>query len=83
MVIFFIVNFMISIIVHLPLRGCPLKCYFSMNINVNNLQDKLKEPLFHCGGVLDMQIEWNHFLLNRPKKNQKMAKEIWYINVYC
>ena len=33
---------MISIIVHLPLRGCPLKCYFSMNIIVNNFQDKWK-----------------------------------------
>ena len=35
-----IVNFMISIIVHLPLRGFPLRCYYSMNMIVNNFQDK-------------------------------------------
>ena len=34
------VYFMISIIVLLPLRGCPLRCYFSLNIIVNNSQDK-------------------------------------------
>ena len=49
---------MISIIVHLPLRGCLLRCYFSMNIIVNNFQDKWK------GTVIPMwrlfrQANWN------------------------
>ena len=43
---------MISIIVHLPLRGCPLRYYVSMNIIVNNLQDKWK------GSVIPM---WRFF----------------------
>ena len=38
-----IVNFMISMIVHLPLRGYPLRCYFSMNVfNVSNNKDQVE-----------------------------------------
>ena len=78
-----IVNFMISIIVLLPLRGCPLRCYFSMNIILNNLQDKRKEELFQCGGFLDMQIGMEPLVIDWAKEEPKMGQIIRHIYVYC
>ena len=53
-----IVNFMISIIVHLPLRGCPVRYYVSMNIIVNNLQDKWKGSVIPVWRFL-RHANWN------------------------
>ena len=74
---------MISIIVLLPLRGCPLRCYFSMNIIVNNLQDKRKEELFQCGGFLDIQIGMEPFVIDWANEEPKMGQIILHIYVYC
>ena len=73
---------MISIIVLLPLRGCPLRCYFSMNIIVNNLQDKLGRviPMWR---FLDMQIGMEPLVIDWAKEEPKMGQIIWHIYVYC
>ena len=72
---------MISIIVLLPLRGYQLRCYFSMNIIVNNLQDKWKEELFQCGGFLDMQIGMEPLVFDWAKEKPKMGQIIRHIYV--
>ena len=77
-----IVNFVISIIVHLSLRGCPLRCYFSMNIIVNNSRTNEREVLFQCGGFLDRQIGMEQFFIDWAKEEAKMAKIFWHIYVY-
>ena len=41
--IFLKVNFMISIIVHLPLRGCQLRCHFSMNTIISDIYYRTNE----------------------------------------
>ena len=74
---------MISKIVLLPLRGCPLRCYFSMNITVNNLQDKSKKELFQCGGFLDMLIGMEPLVIDWAKEEPKMGQIIRHISVYC
>ena len=52
-----IVNLMISITVHLPLRGCPLRCYFAISIYLLIISTtNEREGLFNCGGFLDRQI---------------------------
>ena len=73
-----IVNFMIFIIVHLPLRGCPLKCYF-FKINILSVISGTneREDLFPMWMFLDMQIGMEllvNLLLTGPKKNRRSGK---------
>ena len=75
-----IVNFMISIIVHLPLRGCPLRCHFSVSI-ISRTNER--EALFQCEGSLDMQIGMQTLVIDCAKEEAKMVKIIWHIYVYC
>ena len=54
-----------------------------MNIIVNNLQDKRKEELFQCGGLLDMQIGIEPLVIDWAKEEPKMGQIVWHIYVYC
>ena len=74
---------MISLIVLLPLRSCLLRCYFSINMIVNNLQDKWKEELFQCGDFLDMKIGMEPLVIDWAKEEPKVGQIIQRIYVYC
>ena len=80
-----IVNFMISIIVHLHLRGFPLRCYFSMNTIVKSIISRTnkREALFQREGILDRKIGMEPLVINWTKEEAKMAKIIRHIHVYC
>ena len=65
-------NFMISVIVHLPLLGCQLRCYFFNEYNYQLFFRTNKgASLFHSGGFLDKQIGMERLLLTGPKKKRK------------
>ena len=74
---------MISIIVHLPLRGCPLKCYFFNEFLSVISGTNEREELFQSGGFLDMQIGMEPLVIDWAKEEPKMGQIIRHIYVYC
>ena len=66
-----IVNFLISIIVDLPLRGCPLRCFVLIS------RTNEREALFQCGGFLDMQIGMQPLLIDWAKEEAKIIRHIY------
>ena len=80
-----IVTLMISIIVHLPLRGCQLRCYFfneySGHLSVISGKNQ-GESLFQCGGFLYRQIGMEP-LVTDWSKEEKMAKIVRNIHICC
>ena len=72
---------MISITVHLPLRGCPLRCYFFNVYSSGNFWER--EESFQCGDFLDMQIGMELLVIDWVKEEPKMSQIIWHIYVYC
>ena len=73
---------MISIIVRLPLRGCPLTCYFFNEYNYQKFL-RQREELFQCRGFLDMQIGMEPLVIDWAKEEPKMGQIIRHIYVYC
>ena len=63
---------MISIIVHLPLRGCPLRCFFFNELSVISGTNE-REELFQCRGFLDMQIGMEPLVIDWAKEEPKMG----------
>ena len=70
---------MISIIVHLPLRGYQLRCYFSVN-TIRQIKGN------RCPNVevfLDRQIGIEPLVIDWAKEEAKMARIVRDIHVYC
>ena len=76
-----VVNFMISIIVHLPLRGCQLRCYFFNEYNWEQFPGQMKGIVILVWRF-SKQANWNATTFC-AKEEAKMAKIIRHIYVYC
>ena len=75
---------MISIIVHLPLRGCSLRCYFFSEYNYQVFLGQMKGKSYSNVEVfLDMQIRMEPLVIDWAKEEPKMVQIIRQIFIYC
>ena len=77
-----IVNFIVSIIVHLPLIVCQLRCYFFNEYNYQQFLGQMKGNSYPNVEVFQKdKLEWNHLLLTEPKKKRKW-RELFVIFMF-
>ena len=78
-----IVNFMIFIILHLPLQGCQLRCYFFNEYNYLQFLGQMKGKYYpNVEDFLDRQIGMEPFVIDWAKEEAKNGEESFVIFMF-